>query len=258
MTEELEELEELVIEEPTEEMIRDLATTLGERDADVRSVHLVAEESTLMEIIVECVDKSIKLIGSSDQSIKPQSKSFTAPSTVAQEDREVLRIGNGSGPRTDGGGSGVAASNPVSRGHPLASGSIDDRQICRLLELAFESHLEREPQADCAHIEIRMSDSVSVGQYRYLNNGSGRGGAHYLRDLSPQMKTRASWLASCNGLTVLSEGSSSLSVSFEKPSTAADVRFVEQILVEVFGGSISDIAGITEVVDRDTTRDWLS
>lgn len=124
------------------------------------------------------------------------------------------------------------------------------------LELAFSNHLDRETKGEDSFVEIRFKRPVRGFQYRYLDNGRGRGGAHYLQDLDPRIKEDIRRLAVAAGMTVFAEGDTFLSVGLVRTEVKADIQFADQIMVDVFGGSLSDIRWIFEVVDREPVYDW--
>lgn len=125
------------------------------------------------------------------------------------------------------------------------------------LALAFTRYLERTEWADCGHVTLRWDGMPPEVSYRYRANGSGRGGAHYLRGLGGREVASIRDLATAVGLTVLAEGASFVSVSFVRPRVLQDVRFLERILAEVFGRSIEEVTTLVEIVDRESRRDWV-
>lgn len=127
---------------------------------------------------------------------------------------------------------------------------------CDNLELAFSNHLDRETKGEDSFVEIRFKRPVRGFQYRYLDNGRGRGGAHYLQDLEPRIKEDIRRLALAAGMTVFAEGDTFLSVGLERTDVKADIQFADRIMTDVFGGSLSDIRWIFEVIDREPVYDW--
>lgn len=270
------EIDELIIEEPTEETIRELAQTVDEVDGGLTAMHLVAEESTLVEIIVSCADGEILLANPPDNQqetvIRSKKRRTVTPdggiSEVMETSSSSYRASQPSLPAreeyktTDGWLEATAGRLGIDHETLLDivgeyRVDTDDQQKRRLLELAFAHHLERERTADCTCVEIKLRDVSAAGRYQYIHNGPDRGGAHYLRDLTPRMKAAIYSAAVREGLTVLSEHESKISVSFEKPAVEDDIRFTKRILRDAFESTFADIVAIDEVIDQDEIHSWL-
>lgn len=125
------------------------------------------------------------------------------------------------------------------------------------LKRAFDHHLHRVVKGETALVAVRIATPTPTGTYRYLDNGSDRGGAHYFRDLTPQTKAEIISCASAAGLTVLIDGPEYVSVSFETEAVEEDVQFVESVLVNGFDVTVADIISIEEVIDYEESREWL-
>lgn len=138
----------------------------------------------------------------------------------------------------------------------LAKGATVERTRHRL-KRAFDHHLHRVVKGETSHVVVRVATPLSTGTYRYLDNGSDQGGAHYFRGLTPQTKADIISCASAAGLTVLIEGTGSVSVSFETKAVEDDIRFVEMVLVNVFDTTFAEIISIEEVIDSEKSREWL-
>jgi hypothetical protein len=139
---------------------------------------------------------------------------------------------------------------------------INEEERCihirHLLALAYQHHLERPNKTSRGYVEIRTVDSPDLGRYHYLDNGRGRGGAHYLRGLTPEKKAILAHLAAVGGFSVLAEGEAYLSISLERPDIETDVEFTERVLSSAFGIPLTKVIAIEEVIGREIACSWIA
>ncbi len=287
---------ELVIERPTAATIRDLARIVSGRRVQLESVRLVGDAPTLQEVLVTCADGDMRLIGDDDHEVaSSDTESIGVPTELRISigpagDSHRTPAPPGSGSSTSPVANGGTLADPLEgehllpgEDHPTTADWVAETaerigidsdslveiattvheqersaQLRRSLELAFEHHLERADKRGRGYVEIRTANSPGPGQYHYLDNGKGRGGAHYFRGLTPAMKTDIRQLSTAENLTVLAEGEAYISVSYEQFDVAADVGFVERVISDVFDGSLSDIVAVEEVIGREVTCSWIA
>lgn len=269
-------IDELIVNEPTDDVVRAVLQTIEEADGELRAIHICAERSFLVDFISMCADEEIQF---------DDRGSDSGDVLVARTKKEKSESSTGDDPSATWEFTGQAAdgSHPPSGENETPEDWIDetadvlgtdratllgilsqhsieieDQQKRQILELAFTQHRERDDKADCACVEIRLGESSTLGRYQYFKDRTTGHGIHYLRNLTPRMKTDIQRYAAREDFTVIDQGKTFISVSSEKSTAAEDVRFVENILSDVFDCALSEITVIDEVIDRDTTRSWFS
>lgn len=128
----------------------------------------------------------------------------------------------------------------------------------RRLKQAFTHHLNRPLKGEDARVSVRVATATPTGQYCYLDNRPAGGGAHYFNSLTSRMQAEVVSLALVEGLTILIEGRDYVSLSFEAKAVENDVAFLETVVDHVFDASLADINSIEEVIDTETSREWVS
>jgi hypothetical protein len=235
---------ELVFERPTAATIRDLARIVSGRRVQLESVRLVGDAPTLQEVLVRCADGDMQFVGDENHEVATSDTESTGVPTGLRISIGAARVSHrtpapsGSGSSTPPVANGGTLADPLGgdhhtsgEDHPTTADRVAETaerigtdsdslveiattvheqersaQIRRSLELALEHHLERANKRGRGYVEIRMAGSPGPGQYHYLDNGKGRGGAHYFRGLTPEMMAIIRHLATAENLSVLAEG----------------------------------------------------
>lgn len=112
----------------------------------------------------------------------------------------------------------------------------------------FKNHNERSNKSEFACVELCIDErEKGNSRYRYLD------GSHYLRKLTSSLKTILKQELVKNGnLTVLSEGTSFLSLTRSDSCLVDDAEIAEEILEEFYNVSLEEVDLIEEVVDAKT------
>lgn len=284
---------ELVVEHPSASTIRDIARVVSGRAVELERILLTGDTSTIRDILDKCSEGDVKLADDQDSNSNstreqvdrlrfsigsatdinqdpPSPKTLSTTPPVANGGSAVYpRIETGSLPDRTGFATTGEWVDVVAEQVGIESESLleiatwvneEERtsQIKHLLELAFQHHLNRPKKGGRGYVEIRASNQSFVGHYHYMDNGRGRGGAHYFRGVTSSVKEVIRRIALEEKLIVLSEGESYVSVSFERVDVEADVRFVELIMQSVFDLSLGDIVAIEEYVGREVACTWIS
>lgn len=285
-------ISELVIERPSAATIRDIARIVSGRRVELDTVRLTGDPPTLRQILGRWSDGDVRMIDAQSNEAAAAQESdgeiqvTFGPSGSSQPNGSPRRTSDSSIPVANGGDVVTphlgGDSLPGRDDYPTTDDWVADTaerigigsdslieiaatvnegeraaQIRHLLELAFEQHLDRPNKGGRGYVEIRTAGS-SVGHYHYLDNGRGRGGAHYFRGLTPDMKETIRRIAIEEHLAVLVEGEAYLSVSFERQDIVEDVRFVELILLSAFESTLADIVAIEEFVGREVACSWIT
>lgn len=272
---------ELVVERPSASTIRDIARIVASLNDELEYITFSGKGSALREILDGCAGGDVR-VGDRDGlriAIGPRRAGGLSP---------VVPVHSVSSPSMADGGRVVLPESGDSSIHPQEDiketdelmlkraeqlgvdpnelttlvREIYEKERCEhirhLLALAYQHHLERPNKVGRGYVEVRTADSPDLGRFQYLDNGRGRGGAHYFRILTPEKKAELTHLAAVEGFSVLAAGDTYLSISLERPDIEADVEFTECVLSTVFGIPLTKVVAVEEVIGREIACSWIA